>query len=170
MVSQFPLPGGQFALAGRFVSPELGFAMGVLFWYKYVLPALDSSLSYKKLIDFTTVTSVCQSAISATIRSLIIYAVVLPAEISAAAVLISYWTPAGDVGSTCTTGICNNAMWVGLMLIIVVSIMNSMYGDISPNIIDSGLSTSLERGSSVRRNSGSVRSRQAEIGGQLELC
>ncbi|PQE06248.1 Amino acid polyamine transporter I protein [Rutstroemia sp. NJR-2017a BBW] len=77
MVSQFPLPGGQFALAGRFVSPELGFAMGVLFWYKYI---------------------------------------------SAAAVLISYWTPAGDVGSTCTTGICNNAMWVGLMLIIIWTI------------------------------------------------
>jgi amino acid transporter len=35
MVSQFPIPGGQFALAGRFVSPELGFAMGVLYWYKY---------------------------------------------------------------------------------------------------------------------------------------
>lgn len=34
MAAQFPLPGGQFALAGRFVSPELGFAMGVLYWYK----------------------------------------------------------------------------------------------------------------------------------------
>jgi amino acid transporter len=34
MVSQFPIPGGQFALAGRFNSPELGFAMGILFWYK----------------------------------------------------------------------------------------------------------------------------------------
>ena len=36
MVSKFPIPGGQFALAGRFVAPELGFAMGVLYWYKYV--------------------------------------------------------------------------------------------------------------------------------------
>ena len=43
----------------------------------------------------------------------------LPAEISAAAVLVSYWTPASDPGSTCTTGVCNNAMWVGLMLIVV---------------------------------------------------
>lgn len=34
MSSQFPIPGGQFALAGRFNSPELGFAMGVLFWFK----------------------------------------------------------------------------------------------------------------------------------------
>lgn len=34
MVSQFPIAGGQFALAGRFVSPELGFAMGWLYWYK----------------------------------------------------------------------------------------------------------------------------------------
>lgn len=48
--------------------------------------------------------------------------VVLPAEISASAVLISYWTPAGDPDSTCTTGICNNAMWVGLLLIVVVSV------------------------------------------------
>ena len=30
MISQFPVPGGQFALAGRFVSPEIGFAMGWL--------------------------------------------------------------------------------------------------------------------------------------------
>ncbi|KAK3110967.1 hypothetical protein LTR53_014221 [Teratosphaeriaceae sp. CCFEE 6253] len=82
MVSQFPIPGGQFALAHRFVSPELGFAMGWLFWYNYI--------------------------------------VVLPAEISAAAVLISYWTPASDPASTCTTGICSNAMWVGLMLIVVL--------------------------------------------------
>ncbi|PWY84784.1 hypothetical protein BO70DRAFT_361183 [Aspergillus heteromorphus CBS 117.55] len=81
MVSQFPIPGGQFALAGRFVSPELGFAMGVLYVYNYII--------------------------------------VLPAEISAAAVLITYWTPAGQADSTCTTGICNNALWVGLMLIIV---------------------------------------------------
>lgn len=36
MVSQFPIPGGQFALGGRFVAPELGFAMGWLYWYKYV--------------------------------------------------------------------------------------------------------------------------------------
>ncbi|OOF98692.1 hypothetical protein ASPCADRAFT_162354 [Aspergillus carbonarius ITEM 5010] len=81
MVSQFPIPGGQFALAGRFVSPELGFAMGVLYVYNYII--------------------------------------VLPAEISAAAVLITYWTPAGQVDSTCTTGICNNALWVGLMLLVV---------------------------------------------------
>ncbi|KAK5698000.1 hypothetical protein LTR97_006960 [Elasticomyces elasticus] len=84
MVTQFPIPGGQFALAHRFVSPELGFAMGWLFWYNYII--------------------------------------VLPAEISAAAVLISYWTPAGDVDSTCTAGICSNAMWVGLLLIVVLAI------------------------------------------------
>ena len=84
MVSQFPIPGGQFALAGRFVCPELGFAMGVLYWYNYII--------------------------------------VLPAEISAASVLITYWTPAGNPSSTCTSGICNNAMWVGLMLIVVWAI------------------------------------------------
>ncbi|GAB1741437.1 hypothetical protein NU219Hw_g6669t1 [Hortaea werneckii] len=84
MITQFPLPGGQFTLASRFVSPELGFAMGWLYWYNYII--------------------------------------VLPAEISAAAVLVSYWTPASDPRSTCTTGVCNNAMWVGLMLIVVLAI------------------------------------------------
>ncbi|KAL2060509.1 hypothetical protein VTL71DRAFT_9540 [Oculimacula yallundae] len=69
MVSQFPIPGGQFALAGRLVSPELGFAMGWLYWYNYI--------------------------------------VVLPAELSAAAVLISYWTPAGAADSTYTSSIFN---------------------------------------------------------------
>lgn len=41
---------------------------------------------------------------------------------SAAAVLISYWTPAGKGDATCTAGVCNNAMWVGLMLIVVIGI------------------------------------------------
>ncbi len=84
MVTQFPLPGGQFTLAGRFVSPELGFAMGWIYWYLSIVS--------------------------------------LPAEISAAAVLVSYWTPAGQVESTCTMDICNNALWVGLMLIVVLGI------------------------------------------------
>ncbi|ORY35346.1 amino acid permease/ SLC12A domain-containing protein [Naematelia encephala] len=95
MVTEFPITGGQFALAGRFVAPEMGFAMGWLFWYNYII--------------------------------------VLPAEISAAAVLISYWTPAGDVGSTCTSGICNNALWVALMLIIVWAVNfagTRVYGEV----------------------------------------
>lgn len=84
MVSHLPLPGGQFALAGRFVSPALGFGMGWLFWYNYI--------------------------------------VVLPAEISAAAVLVSYWTPAGQADATCTSGICNNALWIAIFLIVVWAI------------------------------------------------
>ncbi|WWD19783.1 hypothetical protein CI109_104247 [Kwoniella shandongensis] len=84
MVAQFPIPGGQYALAGRFVAPEMGFAMGWLWWFNYII--------------------------------------VLPAEISAAAVLVSYWTPKGKGDDTCTTGICNNAMWVGLLLIVVWAI------------------------------------------------
>lgn len=54
------------------------------------------------------------------IRKYLTSIVVLPAEISAAAVLVTFWTPAGQADSTCSTGICNNAMWVGLMLIVVV--------------------------------------------------
>ncbi|TYJ56100.1 hypothetical protein B9479_003210 [Cryptococcus floricola] len=84
MVSHLPIPGGQFALAGRFVSKELGFAMGWLWWFNYI--------------------------------------VVLPAEVSACAVLISYWTPKGTGDGTCTAGICNNAMWVGIVLIVVWAI------------------------------------------------
>lgn len=75
MISQFPVPGGQLALAVRYVSPELSFAMGWIYWF------------------FTII--------------------VLPAEISAAVALITYWT--GDSCGTSTSGICNNAMWVGLM-------------------------------------------------------
>lgn len=45
--------------------------------------------------------------------------IVLAAEVSAAAVLVTYWAHPGD---TCTEGICNNALWVGLMLIFVLSI------------------------------------------------
>lgn len=84
MTSHLPIPGGQFALAGRFVSPALGFGMGWLFWYNYI--------------------------------------VVLPAEISAAAVLVSYWTPAGHADSSCTTGICNNALWIAIFLLVVWAI------------------------------------------------
>lgn len=33
MVAAFPIPGGHYGLASRFVSPELGFAIGWLYWY-----------------------------------------------------------------------------------------------------------------------------------------
>ena len=59
MISHLPIAGGQFALAGRFVSPAVGFGMGWLYWYNYI--------------------------------------VVLPAELSASAVLVSYWTPVFSV-------------------------------------------------------------------------
>ncbi|KAH0348249.1 dicarboxylic amino acid permease, partial [Aureobasidium melanogenum] len=84
MISHLPIPGGQFALASRFVSPAVGFGMGWLYWYNYI--------------------------------------VVLPAELSASAVLVSYWTPAGKTGSTCTTGICNNSLWIAIFLIVVLAI------------------------------------------------
>ncbi|PSR84154.1 amino acid permease/ SLC12A domain-containing protein [Coniella lustricola] len=92
MISQFPVPGGQLTLASRYVAPELGFAMGWIYWFFNII--------------------------------------VLPAEISAAVVLITYWT--GDSCGTSTSGICNNAMWVGLMLIVVYAInfsSNKAYGE-----------------------------------------
>ncbi|THX72535.1 dicarboxylic amino acid permease [Aureobasidium pullulans] len=84
MISHLPIAGGQFALASRFVSPAVGFGMGWLYWYNYI--------------------------------------VVLPAELSASAVLVSYWTPAGKADSTCTTGICNNSLWIAIFLIVVIAI------------------------------------------------
>lgn len=92
MISQFPVPGGQLTLAGRYVSAELSFAMGWVYWFFNII--------------------------------------VLPAEISAAVVLITFWT--GDSCSASTSGICNNAMWVGLMLIVVYAInfsSNKAYGE-----------------------------------------
>lgn len=80
MVSAFPIPGGHLSLISRFHSRELGFAIGWLYWYCYII--------------------------------------LLAAEISAAAVIITYWTKPGP---TCQDGICNNALWVAIMLIVVVS-------------------------------------------------
>lgn len=92
MISQFPVPGGQLTLAARYVSAEMGFALGWIYWFFNII--------------------------------------VLPAEISAAVVLITYWT--GDSCASSTSGICNNAMWVGLMLIVVYAInfsSNRAYGE-----------------------------------------
>lgn len=36
MISAFPIPGAQLALASRFFSPEMGFAIGWLYWYCYI--------------------------------------------------------------------------------------------------------------------------------------
>lgn len=92
MISQFPVPGGQLTLAGRYVSADLGFAMGWVYWFNNII--------------------------------------VLPAEISAAVVLITFWT--GDSCGASTAGICNNSLWVGLMLLVVYAInfgSNKVYGE-----------------------------------------
>lgn len=36
MISAFPIPGAQLALASRFFAPEVGFAIGWLYWYCYI--------------------------------------------------------------------------------------------------------------------------------------
>ncbi|KAF8313221.1 hypothetical protein DL93DRAFT_2167944 [Clavulina sp. PMI_390] len=78
MVSFLPIPGGHIALAERFVSPALSFAMGWNYWYSW--------------------------------------AITLPAELSAAAVLINYWISASRV---------NNAAWISICIVVVIGI-NSM--------------------------------------------
>lgn len=64
--------------------------------------------------------------------SLIVFSsvIALATELSAAAVLVTYWTQPSD---TCTSGVCNNALWVGLMLLVVYCINfagTRVYGEI----------------------------------------
>ncbi|KAF8313222.1 amino acid permease [Clavulina sp. PMI_390] len=75
MVSFLPIPGGHIALAERFVSPALSFAMGWIYWYNWVIA--------------------------------------IPAELSAAAVIINYWISESRV---------NNAVWITICIIVVIGI------------------------------------------------
>lgn len=73
MIAHLPISGGHIMLARRFVSPEMSFTIGWLYWYNWTI--------------------------------------VLPAELSAAAVLIGYWDTA-----------VNNAVWITIFLVVVIGI------------------------------------------------
>lgn len=73
LTTLLPVPGGQIALAGRFVDPAFAFAMGWNYWYCWV--------------------------------------VTLPAELSAAAVLINYWDSK-----------ISNAVWITITGLVVLTI------------------------------------------------
>ena len=94
MIAYLPIPGGHIKLAGRFVDPALSFTMGWNYWYNWV-----SSFS------FMVNTGECISP----------KVIILPAELSAAAVLINYWNQE-----------VNNAVWITIFMIVVIVI--NMFG------------------------------------------
>lgn len=92
MVSFLPIPGGHIKLAERFVDPSLSFAMGWNYWL--VLP---SATTLFRLICFFRYN----------------WTVVLPAELSAAAVLVAFWDRELTV---------NPAVWVAVTMVVVIII------------------------------------------------
>lgn len=92
MVAHLPVAGGHITLARRFVTPALGFAMGWNYWVR-----LDEACS--RDTDFDTLARVQYN-----------WVIVLPAELNAAAVLISYWSSA------------NPAIWITVCLVVAVLI------------------------------------------------
>ena len=93
MIAFLPIPGGHIKLAERFFDPALSFTMGWNYWY-------FSSPFF--LLDTY-------------IRVRYNWTIVLPAELSAAAVLISFWRP--DI---------NPAVWITVTLVVTISI--NMFG------------------------------------------
>ncbi|CAK5275790.1 unnamed protein product [Mycena citricolor] len=91
MVAYLPIPGGHIKLAERFVDPAFSFAMGWNYWYNLISCVLRVlSLQYPRY-----------SYVSDT----------LPAEMSAAAVLVDYWDNS-----------VSEVVWITMILIFVVGI------------------------------------------------
>lgn len=44
MIAHLPIPGGHIALARRFVSPEMAFAVGWLYWYNWTIVLREPAL------------------------------------------------------------------------------------------------------------------------------
>lgn len=95
MIAFLPIPGGHIKLAERFFDPALSFTMGWNYWYAEMCDPRD--------------------ALCADIRLRYNWTIVLPAELSAAALLFGFWRP--DV---------NPAAWISLTL--VVTIVINMFG------------------------------------------
>ena len=92
MIAYLPIPGGHITLAERFVDPAFSFAMGWNYWY-------DTCPS-----GFT-------SQLTAPLSPRYNWVIVLPAELSAAAVLIGFWNKE-----------INPAVWITICMIVVVTI------------------------------------------------
>jgi yeast amino acid transporter len=90
MIAYLPIPGGHISLADRFVDSALSFTMGWGYWY-----AIGSNFcSYPADMPLR-----CNCA------------VILPAELSAAAVLIGYWNHN-----------INPDVWIAVTLVVTITI------------------------------------------------
>lgn len=92
MVAFLPIPGGHIKLAERFVDPAFSFTMGWNYWSVYTA-FLSTHLSYLLLWHRYN------------------WVIVLPAELSAASVLIGFWNKE-----------INPAVWITICMIVVVVI------------------------------------------------
>ena len=96
MIAYLPIAGGHITLAERFVDPSFSFALGWNYWYGICVLSL-------LVADFH-------------IPFRYHYVIVLPAELSAASVLIGYWNQT-----------INGVVWItiGMVLVIVINLMGA---------------------------------------------
>jgi yeast amino acid transporter len=94
MIAYLPIPGGHITLAERFVDRSFSFAMGWNYWY-----------------------DICVSRFCLQLKDIILHSlrynwvIVLPAELSAASILISFW-------NTTISG----AVWITICMVVVIAI------------------------------------------------
>ena len=94
MIAYLPIPGGHITLAERFVDRSFAFAMGWNYWYDICVSRICLQLTANILHSFRYN-----------------WVIVLPAELSAASVLISFWTTS-----------INGAVWITICIVVVVAI------------------------------------------------
>ena len=94
MIAYLPIAGGHITLAERFVDPAFSFAMGWNYWYisGYIEFAYSWRLTFHSPFRYNWV-------------------IVLPAELSAAAILIGFWNKT-----------VNPAVWITICMVVVVAI------------------------------------------------
>ncbi len=91
MIAFLPIPGGHIKLAKRFVDPALSFAMGWNYWYT----------SYAVTSDSPNKLSLYRYS----------WTMILPAELSAASILVGFWDRS-----------TSPAVWITIFIVVVVSI------------------------------------------------
>lgn len=91
MIAFLPIPGGHIKLAKRFVDPALSFAMGWNYWYTFYAVPSDSP-NELSLFRYS-------------------WTIILPAELSAASILVGFWDRS-----------TSPAVWITIFIVIVISI------------------------------------------------
>ena len=54
MIAHLPISGGHIALARRFVSPEMAFAVGWLYWYNWTIVLRESAQLLNTIMELTS--------------------------------------------------------------------------------------------------------------------